>query len=427
MPTGKITKETVDGLKAGAKDAFLWDSKLAGFGVKCTPRGRKTFIYQYRLGGRGAKTRRYTIGSYGTWTPDLALKEAKRLDGLVDQGKDPVSDKQDRQRRATNFAFDAYCDRFLEDEIKPHWKRSYDDVERALRLHVRPVLRSKPLPELRKADIVDVIDRIPAKQKALRRKVWAVLSRLFTWAVSKDHLERSPLEAAEPPPAPSSRDRTLDDSELRLAWLAADKLQYPFGPMYRILIGTGQRREEVAALDWKELNRGSREWRLHAERAKNEEANTIHLSEAMVAELDAIAGGDKWPRRGLVFTTTGKTSVSGYSRAKVRLDSEMLSIARDEADKAGDDREQVLIDDWRVHDLRRTLATGMQRLGVRFEVTEAILNHRSGSRAGVAGIYQRHHWRDEKREALNAWAAHIDRTVKGDVVINVVSLADRRA
>lgn len=427
MAKGRITKEAVDALKPAERDQFLWDSRLAGFGLKCTPAGRKTFLYQYRLGGRSAKTRRYTIGSLGAWTPDQAYKEARRLSGVVDQGRDPVADKHELHRRASTHPFTAYSKSFLGDEVSVNWPRSYDDVERCLRLHVWPVLKSKPLLEIRKADVIEVIDRIPARHKALRRKVWAILSRLFTWAVSKDHLERSPLEMAEPPPAPASRDRTLDDSELRLTWLAAGKLGYPFGPMYRLLIGTGQRREEVGALDWKELNRAQREWRLHADRAKNEEANTIHLSDLMIAELDAIADGEKWPRRGLVFTTTGKTAVSGYSRAKARLDEEMRSVAYKEAKEADENPDHFEIEPWRVHDLRRTYATGMQRLGIRFEVTEAVLNHRSGSRSGVAGIYQRHDWRDEKRDALNSWAAHIESTLATSGATNVVSLAERRA
>jgi integrase len=215
----------------------------------------------------------------------------------------------------------------------------------------------------------------------------------------------------------------LKDSELRLVWLASDGLGYPFGPFFKLLIGTGQRREEVAGLSWKELHRDAAEWHLPAGRAKNGIGSVVPLSASMVSELDAIALGDKWPRRGLVFTTTGQTAVSGYSRAKTRLDKKVLELARQEADEP----EQVEVEGWRVHDLRRTLATGMQRLGVRFEVTESILNHISGSKSGVAGVYQRHDWRDEKRDALNAWGAHVKRTVEGSNETNVVTLAAQRA
>jgi integrase len=130
--------------------------------------------------------------------------------------------------------------------------------------------------------------------------------------------------------------------------------------------------------------------------------------------LDEIAGvtDEKkpvWPSKGLVFTTTGRTPISGFSRAKQHLDAAMLKIAKAQAVGAGKDPESVCIADWRIHDLRRTMATGFQKLGIRFEVTEATLNHVSGmSRAGVAGVYQQHDWKEEKRDALEKWAQHCE-------------------
>jgi integrase len=169
--------------------------------------------------------------------------------------------------------------------------------------------------------------------------------------------------------------------------------------MIRLLMLTGQRREEVAALNWEELDREAAEWVLPAERSKNGKAHTVPLSPAALAVLDELPNA--WQKNGLVFTTTGRTPASGHSRAKERLDRLVSALP------GGDD-----VKPWRVHDLRRTVATGLQRLGVRFEVTEAVLNHVSGSRSGVAGVYQRHNWRDEKREALNSWATHLATVTK---------------
>lgn len=420
MAQGRLTKETVDALKPAERDQFLWDRKLGGFGLKVTPAGSKVYLLQYRMGGRGTKTQRYTIGTHGVWTPAAAEAEAKRLLALVDQGVNPAEQKRERQRQATDLAFSAYADRFLESYVKQEWKRSYAFAESILRLHVKPVFKNKPLPSISKSDLSAMFDRITGNQVALRRNVFAVVRRLFGWAKGRGDIEKNPLADFEAPPAPSSRDRTLEDWELRLAWLASSGLGYPFGPFYRLLIGTGQRREEVAGLPWKELNRASAEWALPAARAKNGAANLVHLTPQMIAELDEIAGGEKWPKRGLVFTTTGDTPVSGYSRGKSRLDKAMLKLARAESEAAGDDPKHVEIEPWRVHDIRRTLATGMQRLGVRFEVTEAILNHLSGSKSGVAGVYQRHDWKVEKRDALNAWGNHVDRTVYGNDEANVL-------
>jgi integrase len=197
----------------------------------------------------------------------------------------------------------------------------------------------------------------------------------------------------------ASRERVLTDEELGLAWRASLQLGYPFGPIIRMLMITGQRREEVTALEWAELHRTDAEWLMPGSRAKNGRAHTVPLSALALAELDNI-GGQDWPRTGLVFTTTGRSRVSGHSRAKVRLDRQMALLAPG-----------VDVQPWRLHDLRRTLATGLQKLGVRFEVTEAVLNHVSGARSGVAGVYQRHTWTMEKRAALDDWSAHVSSLV----------------
>lgn len=424
MPVGSVSKRTVDALKPGPKDLFLWDATMRGFGVKCTPAGNRVYLLQYRMGGRGSPTKRYTIGTHGSpWTPTTARDEAERLLMRVRQGVDPSAEKEERRRVAVDLAFPAYADRFLELEVKHKWKGSYSFAEGLLRNHIVPALRTKALPAIRKTDLAGLFDGLPANQTALRRNAFTVLRRLFNWAEGRGDIASNPLTGFEAPPAPDSRDHVLKDAELRLAWIASGEMGYPFGPFYRLLIGTGQRREEVAGIDWRELDRAAAEWLLPAERAKNGVATIVHLSAPMIAALDAIAGGDKWPRKGLVLSSNGATQISGYSKAKARLDRLMIALGRKEAVAAGDDPEHVEIEAWRVHDLRRTLSTGMQKLGVRFEVVEAVLNHVSGSKAGVAGVYQRHDWKDEKRAALDAWNAHVAKLETGTDATNVVPMA----
>ncbi|QLC23369.1 site-specific integrase [Parasphingopyxis sp. CP4] len=413
MAKGKITKKTVDRTRPGERDQFLWDTDVRGFGLKVTPAGKKVFVLQYRLGGRGARTKRVTIGPHGVWTPDQARQEAMQLSRLVDQGIDPAEAKRERERQQIELAFDAYADHFLEFYIRDNWKRSFAMAESALRLHVRPVLKSKPLPSIDKADVANILDRIPASKPAVRRQVFAVLRKLFNWAVGRGDLDRSPMDKMPAPPAPKSRDRVLDDGELCRVWKASDRISYPFGPLVRLLMITGQRLEEVAALDWSELDRTERQWIIPRERAKNENAVIVHLSDLAIVELDALADDEPWPKAGLVFTTTGDTPVSGFSKAKARLD---RSIAED----------CEPLKPWRNHDIRRTVATGFQRLGVRFEVTEAVLNHVSGSRSGVAGVYQRYDWASEKQAALEAWSNHLGKLVNGVDNSNVVSITARK-
>lgn len=412
MAVGNISKDTVDKLAVGTKEHCLWDSRLKGFGVKVTPNGSKSYLVQYRTGGAGTPTRRVTIGKHGApWTPAKARDEATKLLASVKEGIDPQERKTVKRREAVDLAFDKYAQHFLDQYGPRHWKAgTLADNRRYLTAKDAPaaaVLGRKPLPQIKRADIAAIFDDVGADKPGYARNLYSVLRKLFAWAVERGDIDRSPMEGFKGPRPVASRDRVLTDDELGHAWFAASSLQYPFGPLYRLLIATGQRREEVGSVDWQHLRRDAREWHLPSTKAKNAKANVVPLNSLALEMLDGIAGGDRWPLKGLVFTTTGKTPVSGFSKAKSLLDAEMLRLARDAANQAGHAAEDAEITPWRVHDLRRTFATGMQRLGVRFEVTEAILNHVSGARSGVAGVYQRHDWRDEKRTALDAWGRHV--------------------
>lgn len=411
MATGKITKRAVDSLAAGDRDTFLWDEELKGFGLKLTPKGARSYVYQFRLGGREAKVRRYTIGSHGSpWTPSTAREEAVRLAHMVAQGADPIARDLERRRVAVELAFDAYSIRFLESCSGVGWHRM---VERTLRLHAVPVLGDKPVPRISRSDITLVLDRIPLQNVALRRNTFAVLRRLFRWALARGDIERSPFDGMDGPPAVAARDRVLADSELAAIWRATQEVSRLFGFIVKMLILTGQRREEVAGLDWSELDRASAAWTLPRERAKNGNSSFVPLNSLALHLLDEAAAGPEWPKRGLVFATSGGKAFSGFAKGKTQLDRCLAG-------------HQSVVP-WRIHDLRRTLATGLQKLGVRFEVVEAVLNHMSGSRSGVAGIYQRHDWADEKRSALQAWARHLERLLDPVSDTNVVHLSSVQA
>ena len=414
----RITKSSVDAAQPAEKDRLLWDDRLSGFGCKVTPKGSKIFVYQYRLGGRGSPVRRYTIGKYGELTAEQARREAETLALKVAQGTDPQRLKAEKVRVSVDLAFSVYVDRFHTDYLTKAWLASERDALVLLRRYAVPVLRNKPLTDITRKDITAVL--AGARDKvATASLLFATLRRMMRWAVNQGDLERSPMEGMDAPAKAPSRDRVLSDDELRLVWRASFTLGYPFGQIIRLLIVTGARREEVTSLDWAELAQGDAIWTLPPNRSKNGVAARQPLSSLAVAELDALAASrGAWPKDGLVFTTTGVTPSSGHSKAKARLDAEIARLAAEEG--------VVPPAPWRVHDLRRTLATGLQRLGVRFEVTEAVLNHVSGSKGGVAGIYQRHDWADEKRAALQAWAEHVERLLTGADQTNVVQLEVRK-
>jgi integrase len=426
MAKASISKRTVDAAKPAVKDQFLWDKDVSGFGLKVTPSGSKIYIFQYRIARPGEAERttakRYTIGKHGKLTPDQARKRAKELAALVEQGIDPrqrdldaiaAEDKarqlaEERAALEGMLAFENIAALWL-DQYENEKDRRPSSVRMAKMVvnnHLKPRLARKPFPHIDRSDIQQIIDAIPVKQRATRRAVFAYASVLFGWAHIRGDISDNPLRSMAKPEAPKARDRVLSNIEIREVWNASQELSHPFGHLVRLLILTGQRRSEVAELIWSELDRSTATWTIPANRSKNDVAHIVPLSDLAIAELDQLAervlGKPQkedqfdWPKEGFVLTTTGRSPVSGISKAKRALD-EAISTAS---------RGQPLLA-WRLHDLRRTLATGFQRLGVRFEVTEAVLNHISGAKGGVAGIYQRHDWKEEKRAALQVWASHI--------------------
>ena len=232
----------------------------------------------------------------------------------------------------------------------------------------------------------------------------------FQWAIKRELLASDPFTGHDVA-AVVQRDRVLDDSELAEVWRASEDDTGLHGPIVRLLILTGQRKEEVAGMAWSEVSPDLATWTIPGGRTKNGAAQIVPLSALAQAQLPATRG------KGLVFPGEGvrldpdapQPGFQGWSKGKARLDAHIEKARAAAATKAGSDA--VPLDGWRLHDLRRTCATGLQRLGVRLEVTEAVLNHVSGSRAGIVGIYQRHHWTDEKRAALDLWAQHVAKAV----------------
>lgn len=449
MAKAPITKRTVDAAKAADVEYVIWDDggheTVKGFGLKVTPAGGRVYIYQYRLArpGMADKTtpRKYTIGKHGNLTPDQARTRAKELAGMVAQGIDPrqaefdaLKAKDEAKRQAElkaklegELAFEKVAERWLEEYELDHRPASVGQAKVSINKYLLPKLRGKPMPHIGKADLQAAIDAIPAARKASRQQVFAYASILFRWAMERGDITDNPVPSMAKPKATKARDRVLADDELSLIWKATGTLRAPLGAFYRVLMLTGQRREEVAGMTWAELDRATATWIIPANRAKNGVAQIVPLAPAVVEEIDRLAlavqvraaavelDAMRWPQSGPVMSFTGKVALSCFSQAKAGLDNAIAKECKEPSPMPA----------WRVHDLRRTLATGLQRLGIRFEVTEAVLNHVSGAKGGVAGIYQRHDWKDEKRAALNAWAAHIDRVISGGELGNVFAMGAR--
>jgi integrase len=263
------------------------------------------------------------------------------------------------------------------------------EATRALRFAFRSKL-GKPAGDLDPGTVKREVHSIAAAGKLATARLTAAYGRAcYGWAIGAGLLETNPFTGVRLNSVPS-RERVLTDAELAAIWKAADGLG-SYNSIVRLLLLTGQRREEVAGMTWNEVTGDLSAWTISAQRAKNGVAHIVPLSpqaQVILRAAPRYEGTDPiFPGRRGPF--------NGFGKAKAALD------------------QACGIKNWRLHDLRRTMATGLQRLAVRLEVTEAILNHVAGSRAGIVGVYQRHTWSDEKRAALTAWGEHVAAIVEG--------------
>jgi integrase len=391
MAIGNITKTAVDRLAGG----WLWDAghreAVKGFGARRQTDG--VFYYlRYRAAGR---QRMQSIGRHGSpWTPDTARTEAKRLLGIVAGGKDPG--------RATHGeGFGAVAERYLalrEAGMKP---RAFAEIARHLRQHAKPLHRLT-LSEINRAAVAERLRKIEADSgKVTRNRVRSSLSAFFTWAIAEGLLGDdglNPVTGTASADEGASRTRVLSDAELAAIWRALGNDRY--GDIVRLLILTGQRREEIGGLRWIEIVPGPGPDRgaiiLPPERTKNSQQHELPLSPVALAILN------RQRERGH-FVFGGSGGFSGWSNHKAALDAKLTLGAG-----------------FRLHDLRRTVATRMGDLGVLPHVVEAILNHISGFRSGVAGVYNLTRYEPEMREALARWADHVVRITARPTALTLV-------
>jgi integrase len=359
---------------------------------------------RYRVNGQ---PRKLTLDGF----PGLATARRLAQDALdmVAEGKDPAAEKQasKSQYGLGSDLFSAVAAEFIERHAKRNTRAlSAHQTERFLAREVLPKWGNKRIQEITKRNVLDLLDGIVDRGGGLTaNRVLAAIRTLFNWAVQRGIIMVSPVVGIKAPLPETSRDRVLTDDEIRWLWLTCDKLAYPFGSMAKLLLLSGQRRNEVAGMTWGELDLDKALWTIPGGRTKNDEKHEVPLSDAALSVLASL------PRtksdKGYLFTTNAKTHVSGYSRAKATLDKAVIEIARAER---GQD---VEIPRWTFHDLRRTAVSGMARLGVALPVIEKVVNHSSGSFAGIVGVYQRHSFAVEKRIALQAWANFVLATVEG--------------
>jgi integrase len=373
MATGKITISSLRDLRG-----WLWDTSVNGLGARRQTNG---VFYYLRYRHNGSQIMK-SIGRHGSpWTPDTARNEARRLLGTLAGGDDPFPESVGGE----SFA-DVVGHYLLRKQtaMKP---RSFKEVARFLTKHFAPLHRLR-LDEIDRRTVAQRLREIEqTRGPVARNRARSTLSAFFAWAITEGLTETNPVEGTAKVNESGSRERILSDDEI--AKLFAALIPGRFADLVRLLLLTGQRRNEIGALQWSEVDLAREMIVLPPARTKNKRKHELPLSRQAMAIIA------RQPRRnssGFLFSDA--KGYRDWGSAKVRLD------------------QRLRIADWVLHDLRRSCASGMQRLGVRSEVIERAMNHVSGSFRGVAGIYQRDPMTDEVREAMQRWADHLDQITR---------------
>jgi integrase len=389
----RLTKRVIDTFQfnpdAPGKDIH-WDADISGLGIRLYPSGKKSFVLSYRQNGT---KRLYTVGQYGQITLEQARDLAKKRLGEVADGKDPVITRRDSRKKnewTVRKTFEDFLNRYAKTHTI-HWQ----ETERIFNRDILPAIGQKPIDEITKDDILKILDKIVSRGSGtMANRTLAALRKFFNWAIERNLIQYSPAFRLSPPAKNISRDRVLSDEELRDIWQACKAIGFPFGPMVQFLVLTGQRRGETANMRWTHIDLKEGIWTIPKENTKTKREHTIPLP-GLARDIleDCPKLGD------YVFTSAGHRPFENASRDKAILDAIIAGS------RSAKNLSPLL--PWRIHDLRRTAASGIARLGVAPHVIEKVLNHSSGIISGVAAVYNRHHYTKEIGEALRLWESHI--------------------
>jgi integrase len=389
----KLTARTTAsaGLPHGKTDHIEWDDDLTGFGLRIRLGGdrvRKTFIAQYRAHGR---TRRVLIGPVEKLGTEQARAAAKKVLGKAAIGEDPQAERRARRQQEVH-TLKAIVDLYLEAKQPVVRFNTFRELKRFLTSsHFKP-LHAMPIDQITRRDVAARLTKITAKNGSISaRRARATLSALYVWALGHGLCEINPVVGTIAPENAQPRERVLSDSEIVALWRACG--DDAFGKIVKLLLLTGCRRMEICGLRWSEIDLESGFLRLPPERTKNKRAHTLPLTPMAMEIIESVP---RMVGRDHLF---GERSDLGFTQwgAKRDLDARL-------GDKVAE---------WTLHDLRRTCATKMADIGVQPHIIEAVLNHISGHKVGVAGIYNRSNYEREVKAALALWADHVRTLVEG--------------
>ncbi|MDR3537832.1 MAG: integrase arm-type DNA-binding domain-containing protein [Acetobacteraceae bacterium] len=408
----KLTDKLLHGLalEPGQKDRLLFDTACPGLGVRLTTKGTRTFIAQWTDTATRRKVRE-PLGVWGSLTIDQAREAARVRLGQVAKGIDPRAEREQRRRDAerdraeTALTFRALIDEWAGLHLTHRRPRYAREAQRALH-HAFDHLLGRPAARLSRAEAVNTLDALAkAGKAAMAGRTMAYARACFHWAEKRGKVPGNPFMNLPIPAGAVERERALTDEELGRVWGAAASMSYPWGPLFRLLLLTLARREEVAGMRWSELSPDLSSWTIPSARMKRGLPHVIALP---AAAKEALAAIPRIEGQDLLFSTTGRTAVSGFTKAKAALD------------------RASSVTDWRLHDIRRTGVSALAAMGIDSIVADKLLAHQPSKLRGAARVYQRHDFAAERASALQAWATHVLRCAEGGLEAgNIVAL--RRA
>jgi len=437
--------------EASAKDGevFLWDDDVRGFGCRIKPSGAKVFLVQRKRGPRGAaRTQRVTIGHWPVMKVEKARIEAIKLLAHIADGADPAAERRG-EREAMGDTVQDRAKEFIEKHAKAKGRRSWHESERIFTVYVNPTLGKRPISDVKRRDIIELLDDI-ADRKAkhpetgeavggpiMANRVLAAVRKLFNWAIARDIIETSPVVGIERPGEERKGKRVLSDAEIREIWAAADTLGYPYGYFVKALLLTGRRRTPVAQMRRSEIDANARVWNPPPSSA-NKEAPELPLFTALEELLDSISNkegdfvfkGRALRRHGprvTVASADDDKPINSFAAIKDKLDAAIRAARKTAAAKRGGDAAKVKpMPEWDLQrDVRRTVRTRLGELGVSDEIAGLVMGH---DRQGIKAVYDHSKRREEKRRALELWGQALARILDPAPTANVVVLgAERRA
>jgi integrase len=410
-----LTDRKIQSLKPAPKDKRVQvnDALVPGLGVRVTDKGVKTFIMQSRFGDEHPTRRE--LGRYGAMTLEEARDKAREWTKLIKRGIDPLFvEEQEREEnlKKKNTTFSSVCEDYFARKLAK--QRSGKMIEKRMRKHLFPAFADAAISDITDLDILaKVVNPRAIKTPSMARQLFNDLGAFFSWVVDQRvyALKASPCATIKISKIVGRfvpRQRVLNDDELRALWIGATRLPYPFGPLYRGLVLSALRVRELMNTDRAEWNlRGnSWEWTIPASRMKGKIAHVVPITADLHEIYDACPKRQKF-----LFSCKGGDSPMRLGESmKEQIDAEMLKVLREIAIERGDDPETVVLAHWTNHDIRRTVRSRLSRIkGISLEAREAILAH---VKPGIQRVYDVHDYLDEKREALEAWAAELRRIVE---------------